>query len=120
MRLNSSPQGTTTLPDLPPDLVYGDAHNRAPIEDPDDFIILKSDGFPTYHLANVIDDAAMGISHVMRGEEWLPSTVRHILLHTALGSAPPAYGHLPLLVNADGTKLSKRTGNVNVEDYRVS
>ena len=84
----------------------------------DDFIILKSDGFPTYHLANVVDDHLMGITHVLRGEEWLPSTRKHHQLYKALGWDVPWFAHLPLLVNADGTKLSKRTGDVAVEDYK--
>lgn len=86
----------------------------------DDFILLKSDGFPTYHLASVVDDHAMGITHVLRGEEWLPSTPKHVGLYDALGwsTSMPAFGHLPLLINPDGTKLSKRTGDVRVEDYR--
>ncbi|KAI5451315.1 Glutamate--tRNA ligase mitochondrial [Naganishia albida] len=86
-------------------------------KDYDDFIILKADGFPTYHLASVVDDTLMGITHVFRGEEWLPSVTKHIRLYNAFGYTPPAFGHLPLLVNADGTKLSKRTGDVKVEDY---
>ncbi|KAJ9101201.1 hypothetical protein QFC21_003420 [Naganishia friedmannii] len=86
-------------------------------KDFDDFIILKADGFPTYHLASVVDDTAMKITHVFRGEEWLPSVTKHIRLYNAFGYTPPSFGHLPLLVNADGTKLSKRTGDVSVEDY---
>ncbi|GHJ89353.1 hypothetical protein NliqN6_5755 [Naganishia liquefaciens] len=86
-------------------------------KDTDDFIILKADGYPTYHLASVVDDTLMGITHVFRGEEWLPSVTKHVRLYNAFGFTPPAFGHLPLLVNADGTKLSKRTGDVRVEDY---
>ncbi|KAJ9100746.1 hypothetical protein QFC19_005485 [Naganishia cerealis] len=86
-------------------------------KDFDDFIIMKADGFPTYHLASVVDDTAMRITHVFRGEEWLPSVTKHIRLYNAFGYTPPSFGHLPLLVNADGTKLSKRTGDVKVEDY---
>lgn len=85
----------------------------------DDQVLLKSDGFPTYHLANVVDDHAMAISHVIRGEEWLPSTAKHVLLYEALGWAPPQFAHLPLLLNPDRTKLSKRQGDVAVEDYRA-
>jgi glutamyl-tRNA synthetase len=84
----------------------------------DDQILLKSDGFPTYHLANVIDDHLMEITHVIRGEEWLSSTPKHILLYRALGWNPPEFAHLPLLLNKDRTKLSKRQGDVAVEDYR--
>ncbi len=79
--------------------------------------MMKTDGWPTYHLASVVDDHHMGISHVLRGEEWLPSVTKHHQLYRAFGWAPPAFAHLPLLVNADGTKLSKRTGDVHVERY---
>ncbi len=85
----------------------------------DDQILLKSDGFPTYHLANVVDDHLMKISHVIRGEEWLPSTPKHILLYRAFGWQEPQFAHLPLLLNPDRTKLSKRQGDVAVEDYRA-
>lgn len=83
----------------------------------DDQVLLKSDNFPTYHLANVIDDHLMEITHVIRGEEWLPSTPKHIALYEAFGWTPPEFAHLPLLLNADKTKLSKRQGDVAVEDY---
>ncbi|HAL50274.1 MAG: Glutamate-tRNA ligase [Candidatus Uhrbacteria bacterium GW2011_GWD2_41_121] len=85
--------------------------------DIDDQVILKSDGFPTYHLAVVIDDALMKITHVIRGEEWLPSTPKHIMLFKMLGFDVPVFAHVPLLLNADKTKLSKRQGDVAVEDY---
>jgi glutamyl/glutaminyl-tRNA synthetase len=78
---------------------------------------MKSDGFPTYHLANVVDDHLMEITHVIRGEEWLPSTPKHIALYKAFGWNSPEFAHLPLLLNADKTKLSKRQGDVAVEDY---
>jgi glutamyl-tRNA synthetase len=83
----------------------------------DDQILIKSDGFPTYHLANVIDDHLMEISHVIRGEEWLPSTPKHILLYSSFGWDLPIFAHLPLLLNSDRSKLSKRQGDVAVEDY---
>ncbi len=83
----------------------------------DDQILVKSDGFPTYHLANVVDDHTMGITHVIRGEEWLPSTPKHIALYMAFGWDAPQFAHLPLLLNADRSKLSKRQGDVAVEDY---
>ncbi len=83
----------------------------------DDQVLLKSDGFPTYHLANVVDDYLMKITHVIRGEEWLPSTPKHILLYQAFGWQPPKFAHLPLLLNPDKSKLSKRQGDVAVEDY---
>ncbi|MBU1036990.1 glutamate--tRNA ligase [Patescibacteria group bacterium] len=86
-------------------------------EDIDDQILFKSDGFPTYHLANVVDDNLMGITHVIRGEEWLPSTPKHILLYRALGWTMPQFAHLPLLLNPDRSKLSKRQSDVSVEDY---
>ncbi|CAG8532859.1 8369_t:CDS:10 [Paraglomus occultum] len=83
----------------------------------DDAILLKSDGYPTYHLANVIDDHLMCITHVIRGEEWLPSTPKHLLLYQAFGWDPPYFAHVPLLFNPDRTKLSKRSGDVTVEDF---
>lgn len=83
----------------------------------DDQVLIKSDGFPTYHLANVVDDHFMEITHVIRGEEWLPSTPKHIALYQAFGWNPPEFAHLPLLLNADRSKLSKRQGDVAVEDY---
>ncbi len=83
----------------------------------DDQVLLKSDGYPTYHLAVVIDDHLMEISHVTRTEEWLPSTPKHILLYEYLGWEAPQWAHLPLLLNADKTKMSKRAGDVALEDY---
>ncbi len=85
----------------------------------DDQVIIKSDGFPTYHLAVVVDDHLMAISHVIRGEEWLPSTPKHILLYRFFGWELPEFAHLPLLLNPDKSKLSKRQGDVAVEDYRA-
>ncbi|XP_054849469.1 probable glutamate--tRNA ligase, mitochondrial isoform X2 [Eublepharis macularius] len=96
------------------DLIHGwSKHEVASVEG--DPVILKSDGFPTYHLASVVDDHLMGITHVLRGGEWLVSTAKHLLLYRALGWDPPHFGHLPLLLNADGSKLSKRQGHVFVE-----
>lgn len=83
----------------------------------DDQVLIKSDNFPTYHLANVIDDHLMEISHVIRGEEWLPSTPKHLALYQAFGWETPAFAHIPLLLNEDKTKLSKRQGDVAVEQY---
>ncbi len=83
----------------------------------DDFVILKSDGFPTYHLAHIVDDHFMKITHVLRGDEWLPSLPKHILLWQAFGWESPVYAHLPLLLGVDKSKLSKRQGDVAVEDY---
>ena len=84
----------------------------------DDQVLLKGDGFPTYHLAAVVDDHLMEISHVIRGEEWLTSTPKHILLNRYFGWDPPRYAHLPLIVNKEKKKLSKRDGDVSVESYR--
>ena len=84
----------------------------------DDQVLIKSDGYPTYHLANVVDDHSMKITHVIRGEEWLSSTPKHILLYDFFGWEKPLFAHLPLLLNPDKTKLSKRQGDVAVEDYR--
>lgn len=91
----------------------------------DDQVLVKSDGFPTYHLANVIDDHLMGITHVIRGEEWLPSTPKHILLYEAFGWEPPTMAHLPLILSPSGGKLSKRNSEkagipVSVRDYRAA
>lgn len=79
----------------------------------DDQVLLKSDGYPTYHLAVVIDDHLMKISHVMRGEEWLTSTPKHVILYQAFGWEPPIYAHIPVYLNPDGKgKMSKRKGDV--------
>ena len=84
----------------------------------DDQVLLKSDGYPTYHLANVVDDYLMEITHVIRGEEWLSSTPKHIILYEYFGWEKPVFAHLPLLLNPDKSKLSKRQGDVAIEDYR--
>ena len=84
----------------------------------DDFILLKSDGFPTYHLANVVDDHRMQITHVLRAEEWLPSVPRHLRLYEALGYQPPLFGHLPMILGTDRAKLAKRHGATSVLEYR--
>jgi glutamyl-tRNA synthetase len=84
----------------------------------DDFVLLKSDGYPTYHLANVVDDHAMKISHVIRAEEWISSTPRHLLLYQAFGFEPPLYVHHPMILGPDRAKLSKRHGAVSILDYR--
>ena len=83
----------------------------------DDVILLKSDGFPTYHLASVVDDFLMRISHVLRGEDWIPSTPLHLLLYQALGWEPPVFVHLPNMLGPDGKKLSKRFMAVGAMDY---
>lgn len=83
----------------------------------DDQVLIKADGFPTYHLANVVDDHKMKISNVIRGEEWLSSTPKHLLLYEYFNWQPPQYAHQSLLLNPDKSKLSKRQGDVAVEDY---
>ena len=85
----------------------------------DDFVLLKSDGFPTYHLAAVVDDHAMEISHVLRAEEWLPSAPRHIRVYDALGWDPPMFAHLPIILAPDRSKLSKRHGATSILEYRA-
>ncbi|KAM6972430.1 nondiscriminating glutamyl-tRNA synthetase EARS2, mitochondrial [Aplochiton taeniatus] len=99
------------------DLVFGwNRHEVAEVEG--DPVVMKADGFPTYHLANVVDDHHMRISHVLRGSEWLISTSKHLLMYRALGWLPPAFGHLPLLTNKDGSKLSKRQGDIFIQSYQ--
>ncbi|XP_043917069.1 probable glutamate--tRNA ligase, mitochondrial [Protopterus annectens] len=101
------------------DMVYGwNKHEVASVEG--DPVIIKADGFPTYHLANVVDDHFMEISHVLRGTEWLVSTSKHLLLYKALSWKPPQFGHLPLLLNKDGSKLSKRQGDIFIEQFAKS
>ena len=84
----------------------------------EDFVILKSDGMPTYHLAHVVDDKDMGITHVFRGEEWISSTPKHLLIHQALNIPTPKYIHVPLILGKDKSKLSKRHGAKSVLEYR--
>ncbi len=84
----------------------------------DDQVLIKADGFPTYHLAVVVDDHLMRITHVIRGEEWLPSFPKHILLFRFFNWEPPRFVHLPLILNEDRSKLSKRQGDIAVEEYR--
>ncbi|ORY08416.1 glutamyl-tRNA synthetase [Basidiobolus meristosporus CBS 931.73] len=98
------------------DVVYGKVHFASNVLD--DAILIKSDGFPTYHFANVVDDHSMGISHVMRGEEWISSTPKHIALYQAFQWDVPQFVHLPLLLNPDKSKLSKRSGDVHVNKFK--
>ncbi len=112
IRMKVPTQGETIINDI----IRGQVHFQH--ENLEDQVILKSDGYPTYHLANIVDDHLMGITHVIRGEEWLPSTPKHILLYNFFGWQLPKFAHLPLLLNADRSKLSKRQGDVAVEDYR--
>ena len=98
------------------DLIRGEvAFDNALI---DDFVMLKSDGFPTYHLASVVDDHAMQISHVLRAEEWLPSLSRHWALYEALGFDKPAFAHVPVILAPDRSKLSKRHGAISVAEFQ--
>ena len=84
----------------------------------DDFVLLKSDGYPTYHLASVIDDHSMAISHVLRADEWLSSTPRHVLLYQDLNWQPPQFAHLPMILGSDRAKLSKRHGATAINEYQ--
>ncbi|KAJ1335302.1 glutamyl-tRNA synthetase [Microdochium nivale] len=97
------------------DLVYGTFKGDHALED---LIIIKRDGFPTYHFANVVDDHLMEISHVIRGAEWLRSTPRHIQLYDAFGWTPPKFAHVALLVNSERQKLSKRHSDVDIASWR--
>jgi glutamyl-tRNA synthetase len=112
VRLKAPRQGQTTLHD----------QFRGPIQfdnqGVEDAVLLKTDGFPTYHLAVVVDDHLMQVSDVVRGEEWLPSAPLHVLLYQFLGWEQPRWYHMPLLQNPDKTKLSKRKGNTSIDWYR--
>ncbi|PKL82994.1 MAG: glutamate--tRNA ligase [Ignavibacteriae bacterium HGW-Ignavibacteriae-3] len=112
IRLNVKPNKRIIFDDIVRGRVEFESNNI------DDQILIKSDGFPTYHLANVVDDHLMEISHVIRGEEWLSSTPKHVLLYDSFNWKRPLFAHLPLLLNPDRSKLSKRQGDVAVEDYR--
>ncbi|NBS41752.1 glutamate--tRNA ligase, partial [bacterium] len=105
------PDGETTFEDVV----------RGPITisnaEVDDQVLIKSDGFPTYHMAVVVDDHLMNVSHVIRGDEWISSTPKHVILYRLFGWDAPKFAHLPLLLNPDKSKLSKRQGDVAVEDY---
>ncbi|XP_068629161.1 nondiscriminating glutamyl-tRNA synthetase EARS2, mitochondrial [Battus philenor] len=99
------------------DLVFGNIAYDVSLNEGDP-VLMKGDGYPTYHFANVVDDHLMAITHVLRGVEWQISTTKHLLIYRAFGWKPPQFGHLPLIVNSDGTKLSKRQSDVKVEDYK--
>ncbi|MCF7933681.1 MAG: glutamate--tRNA ligase [Spirochaetia bacterium] len=113
IRLKVPLEGKTTFHDE----LMGDITRKNTDISPDP-VLLKSDGFPTYHLANVIDDHLMGITHIMRAQEWIPSGPLHILLYEAFGWDPPKYCHLPMVMGKDGQKLSKRHGSTAVRDFR--
>ncbi len=113
VRLKMPLEGTTTYRDV----ILGEitVDNRTVSPDP---VLLKSDGFPTYHLGNVVDDHLMEITHIMRGQEWLPSIPIYVVLYAAFGWAAPVYCHLPMVMGKDGHKLSKRLGSTSVRDFR--
>ncbi len=113
IRLNVKPNQTVVVDDV----IRGRVEFDSSVID--DQVLIKSDGYPTYHLANIIDDHLMKVTHVIRGEEWLPSVPKHALLYDAFGWERPVFAHLPLLLNPDKSKLSKRQGDVAVEDYRA-
>ena len=106
-------EGKTTFHDM----LMGDISRRNSDVNPDP-VLLKSDGYPTYHLANVIDDHLMGITHIMRAQEWIPSGPLHVLLYEAFGWEAPSYCHLPMVMGKDGQKLSKRHGSTAVREFR--
>ena len=112
IRMKIPENETIVMPDLVRGSVSIDTNQL------DDQVLIKADGFPTYHLAMVVDDHLMQISHVIRGEEWLPSLPKHLLLFRYFNWKPPQFAHLPLILNQDRSKLSKRQGDVAVEDYQ--
>jgi glutamyl-tRNA synthetase len=112
IRLAVPREGKTTLHDF----IHGDL--TIANKDVDDQVLLKADGFPTYHLAVVVDDHLMKISHVMRGDDWIPSFPKHVLLYQAFGWEIPPHGHLPNVLGADKKKLSKRHGATSVLQFR--
>ncbi len=101
------------------DMIVGEVEWKNEDVSPDP-ILLKSDGFPTYHLANIVDDHLMGITHVMRAQEWLPSTPMHVIMYNAFGWEPPIFCHLPMVMGQDGQKLSKRHGATSCNEFRNS
>jgi len=98
------------------DLIRGEIVYQSDVLD--DLVLMKTDGFPTYHFANVVDDHLMEITHVLRGDEWISSTPRHILLYEAMGWNPPIFAHMPVILAPGGGKLSKRKGAASVMDYK--
>lgn len=113
IRLKIPLEGETSFEDL----ILGKVTRKNKDISPDP-VLLKSDGFPTYHLANVVDDHLMKITHILRAQEWIPSGAMHVLLYKAFGWEPPAYCHLPMVMGKDGQKLSKRHGSTSVVDFR--
>ncbi len=113
IRLKVPEEGKTSFDDF----LLGTVTRKNKDINPDP-VLLKSDGFPTYHLANVVDDHLMKITHILRAQEWLPSGSLHILLYKAFGWDPPVYCHLPMVMGKDGKKLSKRHGATAVREFR--
>ncbi|MDR1248412.1 MAG: glutamate--tRNA ligase, partial [Treponema sp.] len=99
------------------DKLLGDIEWRNSAINPDP-VLLKTDGFPTYHLANIVDDHLMGITHVLRAQEWLPSTPLHVILYESFGWEHPEFCHLPMVMGQDGKKLSKRHGATSIDEFR--
>jgi glutamyl-tRNA synthetase len=99
------------------DHILGDVEWKNDDVNPDP-VLIKSDGFPTYHLANVVDDHLMGVTHVLRAQEWLSSTPLHVIMYRAFGWEPPAFCHLPMVMGTDGKKLSKRHGATSIDEFR--
>lgn len=114
VRLKIPMEGTTKFRDL----LLGEIEWKNADISPDP-VLLKSDGFPTYHLANVVDDHLMGITHVMRAQEWIPSAPMHMIMYAAFGWDPPQLCHLPMVLGSDGHKLSKRHGATAVNEFRA-
>lgn len=112
VRLAVPLDGSTTLHDF----IHGDI--TISNKDVDDQVLMKSDGFPTYHMAVVVDDHLMEITHVMRADEWIPSFPKHILLYQGFGWEPPQFGHVPNVLGPDKKKLSKRHGAASVDQFR--
>lgn len=113
IRIKLPLEGTVTFRDM----IRGEIEYRNEVLD--DLVLMKSDGYPTYHMANVVDDHLMKITHVMRGDEWIASTPRHIHIYDALGWSPPHFAHLPVILAEGGGKLSKRSGAASVMDYHT-
>ncbi|GMO13321.1 MAG: glutamate--tRNA ligase [Treponemataceae bacterium] len=114
IRLKVPMEGVTKFGDM----LLGDIEWKNEDISPDP-VLLKSDGFPTYHLANVVDDHFMHITHVMRAQEWIPSTPLHVLMYQSFGWTPPSFCHLPMVMGSDGQKLSKRHGATSVNEFRA-
>ena len=112
VRFRMPREGETTVTDLlRGEMTFANANLE-------DLVLLKSDGYPTYHLANVVDDHDMAVSHILRGEEWIPTAPVHLRLYDAFGWAPPAFAHMPLILAPGGGKLSKRHGSTAMEEFR--